>query len=145
MSKLTDTKRAYERVRDLLEQQLLTRRSDAQEVRDALAAVEVAFYLLGWSQFEFLARKEAEQRIKGYAASKTADGIAWRYVNDNIKAFSLRRKLDVIFSANQTTLGALNKDYDLRNEAAHNYQKLPSEARDVAAWLEHLEDLVSRF
>lgn len=76
MSKLTDTKRAYERVRDLLEQQRLTRRSDAQEVRDALVAIDVAFYLLGWSQFEFLARKEAEQRIKGHAASKTADGIA---------------------------------------------------------------------
>ena len=66
-------------------------------------------------------------------------GTAWRYVKDNVKAFSIRRKLEVIFQANPAKLTALNKDYDIRNEAAHNYKKLPSEAREHTAWLDELE------
>lgn len=145
MSRLTDTKRAYDRVRALLDKQLLERRGDAQQIRDAQEAVDVAFYLLGWAQFEYVTRKEAEKRIAGEAAAKTVQGTAWRYVLENIKAFSLRRKLEVIFQADAAILASLNKDYDVRNEAAHNYKRLPAEARDVSAWLEGLERLVDRY
>ena len=145
MSKLVETKRAYDRVKQLLDRQMLDRGGKAQEVKDAQAAVDVAFYLLGWAQFEFLTRKEAEDRIKGRAAAKTADGTAWRYVNKNIKGFSIREKLEVVFEGNHAALTALNDSYDLRNEAAHNYKKLPSEARDISAWLDQLEQLVDRY
>ncbi|ABD87043.1 hypothetical protein [Rhodopseudomonas palustris] len=145
MSKLNETKLAFDRVKALLDQQLLEKKGNAQQIRDCQSAVNVAFYLLGWAQFEFLARKEAEERIEADARAKTVDGIGWRYVLDNIKAFSLRRKLEVIFFGDQATLGQLKRDYDIRNEAAHNYKKLPGEVSDVSAWLDHLETLVEKF
>lgn len=145
MSKLTETKRAYDRARALLDKQLFERKGDAQEIRDAVEALDVAFYLLGWAQFEHLTRKEAEKRVEVEAAAKTIHGAAWRYIKENIKSFSLRRKLELIFYTDQTTLSSLNKDYDLRNEAAHNYKKLPSEARDISDWLGELERLVDRY
>lgn len=145
MSKLTETKRAYDRVQDLLRKQLLNRGSDAQQIRDAQEAVDAAFYLLGWSQFEYMTRKEAEKRIEVQAAAKTIHGTAWRYIRQNMGNFSLRRKLEIIFQSDPATLSTLNKDYDIRNEAAHNYKRLPPEARDVSAWLEGLERLVDRY
>ena len=145
MSKLNETKLAYDRVKALLDLELLNRRSSAQQVRDCQSAVNVAFYLLGWAQFEYLLRKEAEERIEADARAKTVHGISWRYVLDNIKAFSLRKKLEVIFFKDRGTLDDLNKDYEIRNEAAHNYKKLPAEVRDVSAWLDHLEGLVDKF
>ncbi len=42
-------------------------------------------------------------------------------------------------------LGSLHDDYDVRNDAAHNYKKLPAEARDESDWLRHLEELVGSF
>ena len=102
MSKLNETKLAYDRVKALLDLELLNRRSSAQQVRDCQSAVNVAFYLLGWAQFEYLFKDRG-------------------------------------------TLDDLNKDYEIRNEAAHNYKKLPAEVRDVSAWLDHLEGLVDKF
>lgn len=145
MSKLNETKLAYDRVKTLLDQELLNKKSNAQQIKDCQSAVNVAFYLLGWAQFEYLLRKEAEERIEADARAKTVHGISWRYVLDNIKAFSLRKKLEVIFFTDRTTLDSINKDYDLRNEAAHNYKKLPAEVRDISAWLDHLESLVDKF
>jgi hypothetical protein len=145
MSKLTDTKRAYDRVKRLLDLELVNRKSNAQEIRDAQAAVDAAFYLLGWGQFEYISRKEAEGRIKVDAASKTKDGIAWRYLKENIKSLSLRRKLELIFHGDKAILESLHRDYDIRNDATHNYKLLPAEARDISAWLDHLEKLVDRY
>jgi hypothetical protein len=145
VSKLTETKLAYDRVRAMLDQQLLTRSSNAQQIRDCQSAVNVAFYLLGWAQFEYLTRNEAEERIEVEARAKTVHGSAWRYVLEHIKTFSVRRKLEVIFFRNQPTLNQLHKDYEVRNEATHNYKKLPAEVSDVSAWLAHLESLVDKF
>jgi hypothetical protein len=145
MSKLHETKLAYDRVKALLDQQLLNKKGSAQQIRDCQSAVNVAFYLLGWAQFEYLSRKEVEERIEADARAKTVHGISWRYVLDNIKAFSLRKKLEVIFFTDQATLNKLNKDYDIRNEAAHNYKKLPAEVSDMSAWLDHLESLLDKF
>jgi hypothetical protein len=145
VSKIIETKRAYDLIRELLDQELLAKKGSAQRIKDCQAALDVAFYLLGWAQFEYLSRREAGERIGTNAKAKTADGISWRYVLDNIKAFSLRKKLEVIFFSNQSMLSALNKDYDVRNEAAHNYKKLPAEVRDISAWLQGLEDLVDNF
>jgi hypothetical protein len=145
VSKINETKLAYDRVKALLDQQLLAKRGDAQHIRDCQLAVDVAFYLLGWSQFEYLTRKETEERIEINARAKTVHGVSWRYVLDNIKSFRVRQKLEVIFFNDKNTLSKLNKDYDVRNEAAHNYKKLPAEVSDVSAWLDHLEELVDKF
>jgi hypothetical protein len=145
VSKLNETKLAFDRVKALLDQELLNKKGSAQQIRDCQSAVNVAFYLLGWAQFEYLARKEAEDRIEVDARAKTVHGISWRYVLDNIKSFSLRRKLEVIFFTDHVTLKKLSDDYDIRNEAAHNYKKLPTEVSDISAWLEHRESLVEKF
>ncbi|KPF99809.1 hypothetical protein IP86_08360 [Rhodopseudomonas sp. AAP120] len=145
MTKLNETRLAYDRVKALLDQQLLEKKGSAQQIKDCQSAVNAAFYLLGWAQFEFLTRKEAEERIEADARAKTVHGIGWRYVLANIKAFSLRKKLEVIFFADPVTLNQLNRDYDLRNETAHNYKKLPTEVSDVSAWLDHLESLANKF
>jgi hypothetical protein len=145
VSKIKDTKLAYDRVKALLDQELLNRKSEAQQIRDCQEAVNVAFYLLGWAQFEYLSRKEAEDRIESNARAKSIHGISWRYILDNIKAFSIRKRLELVFFGDTTTLNTLNKDYDVRNKAAHNYKKLPGEVRDVSGWLEHLEELINKF
>ena len=129
MSKLKDTKQAYDRIKSLLDQQLLNKGNAAQQIRDCQDAVNVAFYLLGWAQFEYLSRKEAEDRIEASARAKSIDGISWKYILENIRAFSVRKRLEVVFFGDKSTLDGLNKDYEVRNEAAHNYKKLPGEVR----------------
>ena len=145
MSKLTETKRAYDKVAQLLDQELLRRGSNANELRRFRAALDVAFYLLGWAQFEYLVRQEAQDRIEANARFKTVDGIAWQYLLANSKAVPIRKRLDMIFHANSNMRISLDKDYELRNDAAHNYRALPSEARDISLWLQKLEALVEKF
>jgi hypothetical protein len=145
VSKLSETKLAYDRVKALLDQQLLEKKGSAQQIRDCQEAVNVAFYLMGWAQFEFLTRKAAQERIETEARAKTVHGVAWRHILKNFSPFSVRRKLEVIFFTDQATLGRLNKDYELRNDESHNYKKLPRDVSDVSAWLDHLETLVDKF
>jgi len=145
MSRLTDTKRAYDKIAGLVDQQLLKRGSDANELRRFRETLDVAFYLLGWAQFEYLVRNEAEDRIDANSRAKTVDGIAWKYLLNNSKAIPIRRRLDLIFQGNQQLRASLDDDYELRNEAAHNYKMLPKEARQISEWLEKLEQLIQRF
>src|SRR5579872_7114710 len=58
-----------------------------QELERFRQTLDVAFYLLGWGQFEYLVRKEAEERIDGHAQARTFDGHAWRYLKENVKNF----------------------------------------------------------
>jgi hypothetical protein len=145
MSRLVETKRAYDKVAELLNQEILKKGSNANELRRFREALDVAFYLLGWAQFEYLVRQETEDRVEANSRAKTADGIAWRYILDNLKAVPIRKRLDMIFHANPNLRSSLDKDYELRNEAAHNYKMLPREARDISEWLKALEELVDRF
>ena len=62
-----------------------------------------------------------------------------------MKNITVRRRLDLIFHANAAVRGSLEKEYTVRNEAAHDYKLLPKEAKDVSVWLEELEDLVDKF
>jgi hypothetical protein len=102
-------------------------------------SLDVAFYLLGWAQFEFLVRQEAIEIIEEKARAKTIDGKAWQYLAENVKNIPVRRRLDMVFHGNQTMLDGFNRDYTV--QAAHDY-KMPTEARDVSDWLQGLEALV---
>lgn len=144
MSRLTDTKRAYDRLGKLLDAEILKRKGTARELEQFRVSLDVAFYLLGWAQFEYLVREEANEVIEEKARAKTIDGKAWQYLLGNIRNIPVRRRLDVVFHANQTMLDRLNRDYTVRSEAAHDY-KMPKEARDVSAWLQGLEALVDEF
>jgi hypothetical protein len=99
---------------------------------------------LGWAQFEYLMRQEANEMIKEKARGKTIDGKAWQFLEENIKNIPVRRRLDMIFHGDQATRDQLHKDYTARSEAAHDY-KMPKEARDVSDWLQVLEILVGKF
>lgn len=145
MSKLTETKRAYDRINKLINDELLKRGSDAKELRKFQETLDVAFYLLGWAQFEHLLRQETTTRIEQHARAKTIDGIAWKHIQTNIKILPLRRRLDMIFHANRAVLDSLHDDYEIRNDAAHNYGRVPQEAHDISEWLKHLEGLVDQF
>ena len=54
-------------------------------------------------------------------------------------------RLDMMFYTDEILRASLDDDYELRNEAAHNYKLLPREARDVSSWLGKLESLVDKF
>jgi hypothetical protein len=126
MSKLIETQQAYDKVSDLLNKKILEKGSDVNQLRRFQEALDVAFYLLGWAQFEYLVRQEAEVQIEIEAKAKGRSGIAWQYMKKNLKALSVRQRLNMIFNAKPKILGKLHADYDVRNEAAHNYKKLPS-------------------
>ena len=144
MSRLADTKLAYDKLDELLDKEIRRRRGAAKELERIRTTINVAFYLLGWAQFEYLVREELNGIVKGKALAKTIDGHAWRYLQDNLRSLPIRRRLDMIFHADQTTRSKLDRDYTVRNEAAHDY-KIPPEAKDVSAWLQALEELVYKF
>jgi GAF domain-containing protein len=145
MSRIQETKRAYDKLVELLNQEIRKRSGSTQELERFRQTLDVAFYLLGWGQFEYLVRKEAEERIEDNARAHTLDGHAWRYLKDNVKNFPVRRRLDLIFHGSSSVLGSLNKEYTFRNEAAHDYKLLPKEAKDISVWLRELEELVDKF
>jgi hypothetical protein len=144
MSRLTETKRAYDTLGKLLDAEVLKRRGSAKELEKFRASLDVAFYLLGWAQFEYLVRQEATEMIDEKARAKTIDGKAWQYIKENVKNISVRHRLDMVFHGDQATRNQLHKDYTVRTEAAHDY-KMPKEARDVSDWLQVLETLVGKF
>jgi hypothetical protein len=145
MSRIQETKRAYDKLVELLNQEIRKRSGSTQELERSRQTLDVAFYLLGWGQFEYLVRKEAEERIEDNARAHTLDGHAWRYLKENVKNFPVRRRLDLIFHGSPSVRGSLNKEYTFRNEAAHDYKLLPKEAKDISVWLRELEALVDKF
>ena len=144
MSRLQETKRAYDKLAELLDQEIRRRRGSARELERFREILNTAFYVLGWGQFEYLVRNEAEERIDDNARTKTDATHAWNYLKENIKNFSVRHRLEFIFHGKHDLVSALQKDYTVRNEAIHDY-KLPREAKDVSVWLATLEQLIDRF
>ena len=145
MSKLDGTKKAYDQITTLLDQEIRKRSGSSKNLQEFREVVDVAFYLLGWAQFEYLVRKEAERLVDGNATTKTVDKHAWNYLKENVKSLTVRKRLDLIFHSKDKTRNALDKDYSVRNEAAHNYKKLPPEARELSEWLMKLEKIVDEF
>jgi hypothetical protein len=144
MSRIVETKRAYDKLVDLLDQEIRKRSGSTDELERFRRTLDVAFYLLGWGQFEYLVKIEAKDKIDQNARIRTLDAHAWRYLQENIKNFPVRQRLELVFHANPATRNLLDREYTVRNEAAHDY-RLPTEAKDVSAWLQKLEDLVDKF
>ena len=145
MSRINDTRQAYDKLVALLDQEIRKRSGSVQDLTRYRQTLDVAFYLLGWGQFEHLIRKEAEDRIDSSARTNTVDGHAWRYLKENVKSVSVRRRLDLIFHEDPNTRSTLDREYTVRNEAAHDYKLLPREASDVSVWLTKLEGLINKF
>ena len=145
MSRLTDTRRTYMRLSQLLDQELRRRRGDARELERFRETLDAAFYFLGWAQFEYLVREEVKEIADQEARAKSRVRLAWEYLKDSVKEYSVRKRLDFIFYNKPQIISKLNKDYTVRNDIAHEYKPLPKEARDVANWLQELEELVDDF
>jgi hypothetical protein len=145
MSRLVETQRAYDRLAQLLDQDIRNRSGSTKELERFRETLDVAFYLLGWAQFEYLVRKETEERIDERATAQTVERHAWQYLKENVKNLKVRFRLDLVFHTNPAVRAKLARDYEVRNEAAHNYKYLPKEARDVSDWLRSLEYLVEKF
>ncbi|WP_374411819.1 hypothetical protein [Novosphingobium colocasiae] len=143
MSKLEQTRRAYDKISDLLNQEIRSRRGSTKDLEDYRRLLDTAFYLLGWGQFEFLIRRASRDAVEEHARTNTVHGHAWRQIQANIKALTVRQQLDIIFHTDPRTRSELDKDYTVRNEAAHDNQ-LPREAKDLSAWLDKLEEAINK-
>lgn len=97
------------------------------------------------AQFEYAVRQEAQDLIDDKTRVQTVERHAWRYVRENLKSIPIRRRLDLIFHGKPSTRAQLNKDYDLRNDAAHGNKFIPKEAKDISAWLSGLNELIDEF
>jgi hypothetical protein len=63
MSRLTETQRDYDRLIQLIEQEIRKRSGSTKDLARLRETLDVAFYLLGWSQLEYLVRQEAKDLI----------------------------------------------------------------------------------
>jgi|SRR5271157_1647356 len=144
MSRLSETQAAYDQLAQLLDQEIRKRSGQKKDLDQCRRILDVAFYLLGWGQFEYLVRQEASELIDGKAKAQTIERHAWTFLKQSLKGLPVRRQLDMIFHTNHAIRSRLQKDYSVRNEAAHDY-KLPTEAKDISAWLQRLEELVDSF
>ena len=143
MSNLTEIRQAYERLRGLLDQEILNRRGEALErYRKWL---DTAFYLLAWGNFEYLTRKQAEAVATEGARSHGRVKHAWSFLQERIKDYSVRKQLDLVFHTSDDVIRTLNKQYTVRNESAHDYRKLPPETKDLPGLIGEWERLVDRF
>ncbi|HEX4767450.1 MAG TPA: hypothetical protein VH414_14355 [Lichenihabitans sp.] len=145
MSNITEIRQAYERLRDLLDQEILNRRSEAKELQRFRKWLDTAFYLLGWASFENLTRKQAETVVSAGARSKGKDSHAWIYLKESFRRFPVKSRLELIFHRNPRLISSLKNQYDVRNDAAHDYKKLPPEVNDLPSLLQEWEDLVTKF
>lgn len=144
MSRLTDTKRAFDKVTSLLDQEIRKKSSNSKDLEKYRAIVDIAFYVLAFGQFEYLVKREGNGIIDENAALKTLDGRAWKIVQQKGDV-PLRKMLDLIYHADHKLLNSLNESYSIRNDSVHGNQMLPKEAKDVALFIQHLEELVADF
>ena len=93
----------------------------------------------------YLVRQEAGDLIDDKARAQTVERHAWLFLKENLKGLAVRRRLDLIFHAQPAIRAKLDRSYELRNDAAHNYKSIPQEARDISAWLASLEELAESF
>jgi len=76
MSRLGETQRAYGQLVKLLDQEIRRRRGSSKELERFRETLDLAFYLLGWSQFEYLVTREAGEFVKEKAKLRTVERYA---------------------------------------------------------------------
>lgn len=142
MSKLTDTKKAFDVISKVIDQEIRKKTSSAADLEKSRQVLNVAFYLLGWGQFEYLVRKETESVVEQNARAKGKERHAWLFLKENVKTMTVRQRLEFLFDGKPGLLQKLKKTYEVRNEAAHDNKGLPVEIADLSAWLKDLEDRI---
>ena len=145
MSRLGEMRQAYDRLAQLLDQEILNRKKSAKEMERFRAILDEAFYLSGWGEFEGLVTKAVDNIIAENIRSNTVEYHAWRHLKDSGRNFTVSKRLDLIFHENSTMRESLRKDYILRNTIAHDNARLPKEGVDISVWLGTLDGLVEKF
>ena len=145
MSNLTEIRQAYERLKQLLDQEMLNRKGEVAELRRFRKWLDTAFYLLAWANFENLTRKKVETIVSEGVRGKGRDMHAWVHLKETLRAYTVKKRLELVFHGQPKVISSLKDQYDLRNEAAHDYKKLPPEANDLPGTLEEWESLVNKF
>ena len=145
MSNLTEIRQAYERLKRLLDQEILDHKGEAAELRRFGKWLDTAFYLLAWANFENLTRRSTETLISEGARTKSREAHAWMHLREGLKGFSVRKRLELVFHGRPKLILSLKDQYDVRNDAAHDYKKLPPEVNDLPALIQEWEDLVDDF
>ena len=97
MSRLDETQRAYDKLVQLLDQEIRKRSGSTKDLQQFRETLDCAFYLLGWAQFEYAVRQEAQDLIDDKARAQNVERHAWRYLRENLKSVPIRRRLDLIF------------------------------------------------
>ena len=123
----------------------MDRKGEARELQRFRKWLDTAFYLLGWANFEHLTRRQAEVVALEGARSKGRDSHAWMHLKESLKYYAVKKRLELIFHGKPRVIGALKHQYDVRNDAAHDYKKLPPEVSDLPSLLQEWEDLASMF
>ncbi len=67
---------------------------------------------------------------------------AWFFLLERIKDYPVRKQLDLVFHGRDDVIKTLNRQYTVRNEAAHDHRKLPPEAKDLPGLIGEWEKLV---
>lgn len=145
MSSLVETQRAYDKLVQLLNQEIRKRSGSTKDLEKFREALDSAFYLLGWGQFEHLVTQQTKEIIDENIRTKSVERHAWRFLKEHVKSTTIGQRLDMVFHASPSVKDQLAKDYESRKAIAHNYKLLPKEAKDISAWLQNLEDLVEKF
>lgn len=145
MSNLVEIRRAYECLRDLLDQEIRKRRGDAKALERYRHWLDTAFYLVAWANFEHETKKQAETVIAEEARRHGRARHAWSFVHQRLRDFSLARQIELVFHNRAEVTRDLEKHYLIRNAAAHGNKRLPAEARDLPGTIAKWEQLVDRF
>lgn len=70
MSNLTEIRQAYERLKQLLDREILDRKGEAAELRRFRRWLDTAFYLLAWANFENLTERRPMLSFRKALAAK---------------------------------------------------------------------------
>jgi hypothetical protein len=141
MSSLVETQRAYDKLVQLLDQEIRKRSGPTKDLERFREALDAAFYLLGWKQFEHLVTQQTKEIIDQNIRSR----LVGQVLKEHAKSTAVPRRLHMVFHATPSVINRLDHYYDVRNQVAHNYKLLVKEGKDVSAWLRNLQDLVDKF
>src|SRR5580704_913631 len=99
MSSLVGTQQAYDKMAQLLDQEIRKRSGSTKELEKFRETLDSAFYLLGWGQFEYLVTKQTREIIDEKIGTKSVERHAWQFLKDHVKSTTVRDRLNMVFHA----------------------------------------------
>ncbi len=145
MSNLTDIKQAHGYLRELLNQEIRKRGSNAATLQRYLGWLDTAFYLLAWGNFEHLTKRQAEAVIAEEEGKRGRARLAWSVFRERLRNIPLATQIELVFHGRDKVIEDLKAQYLVRNASAHAYKKLPAEMRRLPDIIDEWEAFVDLF